>query len=371
MTKQTAFFHDERCLWHSTQGLFALVSPVGGWVQPPAGAGLAESPESKRRAISLLQVSGLADSVVMQSAPSATEEDLLRVHPNTYIESFRELSDAQGGELGPIAPFGPGSYDIAKVSAGLAISAVDGVLKGDYQNAYSMSRPPGHHCLPDKPMGFCLLANIPIAIEKARAEHGVERVVVLDWDVHHGNGTQAVFYDRAEVLTISLHQEGCFPPGYSGAEERGEGAGLGFNINVPLLPGGGHNAYMYAMERMVVPAIERHQPDLIIVASGYDASGVDPLARMLLHSESYRQLTHQVLELADQLCEGRLVMVHEGGYAESYVPFCVHAATETLAGERTDVVDPMLEMFQAWQPNARVETLQREIIDEMAALHDL
>ncbi|MCB1745642.1 MAG: class II histone deacetylase [Gammaproteobacteria bacterium] len=371
MSTRTAFFHDERCLWHSTAGLFALVAPVGGWVQPPAGAGLAESPESKRRAVSLLQVSGLAEKVDFRSAPLADEEDLLRVHPADYLEKFKALSDAGGGELGPFAPFGPGSYEIAKVSAGLAIAAVDTVVAGQYRNAYSMSRPPSHHCLPDQPMGFCLLANISIAIEAAKAKHGVERVVVLDWDVHHGNGTQAVFYERDDVFTISLHQENCFPPGYSGAEERGKGRGEGFNMNIPLLPGGGDAGHRYAMQRMVLPAIERYRPDLIVIASGYDANGVDPLARMLLHSESFRWLTHEVMALADKHCDGRLVVVHEGGYAESYVPFCVHAVVEAMSGERTDVVDPMLEMFQAWQPNARFEALQREMIDEMAGLHGL
>lgn len=371
MTQPTAFFHDERCLWHSTAGQFALVLPVGGWVQPPAGAGLAESPESKRRAVSLLQVSGLAGRLDVRSAPAAGRTDLERVHPAAYLDRFAELSAAGGGELGPYAPFGPGSYDIARVSAGLAIAAVDGVVTGTFANAYAMSRPPGHHCLPDQPMGFCLLANIPVAIEAAKARHGLGRVVVLDWDVHHGNGTQAVYYERDDVLTISLHQEGCFPPGYSGADERGAGRGLGTNINVPLLPGGGHAAYQYAMQRIVVPAIERFAPDLIVVASGYDANGFDPLARMLLHSESYRALASQVKALAERHCDGRLVVVHEGGYAESYVPFCVHAVVETLANLRTEVQDPALDMFLAWQPNARFDALQRELIDEMAALHGL
>ncbi|MBI4694655.1 MAG: class II histone deacetylase [Gammaproteobacteria bacterium] len=371
MTPRTAFFHDERCLWHSTPGLFSLILPVRGWVQPPAGAGLAESPESKRRAVSLLQVSGLMDELHLRSAPMASEEDLRRVHPGAYLEKFKALSDADGGELGPFAPFGPGSYESAKVSAGLAIAAVDTVLRRDYRNAYAMSRPPGHHCLPDQPMGFCLMANIPIAIETARARHGVSRVAVLDWDVHHGNGTQAVFYERADVLTISLHQEGCFPPGYSGAEERGAGAGLGCNINVPLLPGGGDDAYRFAMDRIVLPALARYAPELVIVASGYDASSVDPLARMLLHSESYRAMTRDVMALADHYCDGRVVVVHEGGYAESYVPFCVHAVVETLAGKRTEVTDPALELFEAWQPNPRVRALQRQMIEEMAALHGL
>ena len=363
---KTAFFHDEKCLWHCTAGGFALIAHVGGWVQPPAGMGLAESPDSKRRIVSLLQVSGLASKLDFRNAPMATEEDLLRVHPQSYLEKFKAASDAGGGELGPYAPFGQGSYEIAKLSAGLALHAVDGVLSGSYRNAYAMSRPPGHHCLADTPMGFCLLANIPVAIEAAKKKHGVQRVVVLDWDVHHGNGTQSIFYGRDDVLTISLHQEGCFPPGYSGAEDRGESKGLGYNINVPLLPGGGDDAYQYAMERIVTPAINQYKPDMIIVASGFDANLVDPLARMLLHSDSFRMMTRQVMALADQHCNGRLVIVHEGGYAESAVPFCGHAVVETLVGVDMGVEDPYLELGQAWQVNARQAAFQRGLIDEMA-----
>lgn len=365
-TLRTGFFHDEKCLWHSTAGLFSLFLPTGGWVQPPAGAGLAESPESKRRIVSLLQVSSLNAVVDFRGAPTATEEELMRVHPNAYLEKFKGLSDDQGGEIGMIAPFGPGSYEIAKLSAGLALHAVDSVLSGTHKNVYVMSRPPGHHRGADTPLGFCLFNNIAIAVESALAKHDINRAVVLDWDVHHGNGTQSIFYERDDVLTISMHQEGCFPPGYSGAEDRGTGKGEGFNINVPLLPGGGHDAYMYAMQRIVTPAIERFSPDLIVVASGLDANSVDPLARMLARSGTFKALTEQTMELADQLCAGRLVLVHEGGYAESSVPFCAHAILEALCGESSNVDDPTLEMFAAWQPNERVVALQRQIIDEMA-----
>lgn len=369
MNRSTAFFHDEKCLWHSTAGGFALIAPVGGWVQPPANAGLAESPESKRRMICLMQVSGLAEKIDLRSAPMATVEDLLRVHPQSYLEKFKALSDAGGGELGDFAPFGRGSYEIAKLSAGLAVAAVDSVLSGHHGNAYSMSRPPGHHCLAEMPMGFCLLANIPIAIEAARHRHGIQRVAVLDWDVHHGNGTQSIFYERDDVLTISIHQEGCFPPGYSGAEDRGAGKGMGYNVNVPLLPGGGHDAYEYAVQRIVIPAIDRFRPELIIAASGFDANGVDPLARMLLHSDTFRMLTSQAMELADRHCGGRLVVVHEGGYAEAAVPFCGHAVVETLAGQHMGVEDPFLDLFKAWQPNSRFASFQRGLIDEMATAY--
>lgn len=366
MTRKTAFFFDELSLWHSA-GPHALTLPVGGWVQPPAAAGHAESPETKRRLKSLLDVSGLTLQLHVQSANPASEEDLLRVHTPGYLQRFKALSDAGGGELGPQAPIGPGSYEIAKLSAGLAMAAVDRVLAGESDNAYSLSRPPGHHCLADDAMGFCFLANIAIAIEAAKARRGLGKVAVIDWDVHHGNGTQSIFEARGDVLTISLHQDGCFPPGYSGEEDRGRGPGLGANLNIPLPPGSGHEAYLQAMQRLVIPALERFEPELIIVACGYDANAVDPLARMLLHSDSFRSMTRLLRQTAEHLCQGRLVLVHEGGYSEAYVPFCGLAVIEELVGIRTAVSDPMLEFVQMQQPTAAFLAFQQQWVERQAA----
>lgn len=365
MSKETAFYHDELCFWHTT-GESVLVLPIGGWVQPSTGGGHAESPESKRRLVALMEVSGLMKQLTHLSADPATEEDILRVHTPDYVRKFKELSDAGGGEVGAFAPFGAGSFEIAALSAGLAKQAVSDVYTGNYKNAYSLSRPPGHHCLADQSMGFCLFANIPIAIEAAKANHGLGKVAVVDWDVHHGNGTQAIFYDRSDVLTISLHQENCFPPGSGPITERGSGVGEGYNINIPLLPGAGHEGYMAAMDKIVLPALHKFQPELIIVASGLDANGFDPLARMLLHSESYRELTQKIMQTADDLCEGKVVVVHEGGYAEAYVPFCGIALLEQLAGYKTEVEDPMLSLIQAQQPTLPFNTLQQQLLAEQA-----
>lgn len=369
--KKTAYYHDERTLWHVPGGLHALFLPVGGWVQPMAGGGMAESPDSKRRIKSLMDVSGLTEHLDVRSAPMVTEDDLLRVHPKTYLEKFKELSDAGGGDLGHVAPFGHGSYEIAKLSTGLLKAAMDGVLRGEHANAFAMSRPPGHHCLREHSMGFCLFNNIGVAIEAVKARHAIERIAVIDWDVHHGNGTQQIFYERSDVLTISLHQEGCFPFGYSGAEDRGAGAGLGFNVNIPLLPGGGMESYQLAFERIVIPTVDRYRPQLIVVASGLDANGVDPLARMQLHAEAFRWMTRQAKALAARHCDGKLVLAHEGGYAEACVPFCGLAVMEELSGHRTTVEDPFHEIFELQKPSARYMALQQQLIDEMAALHKL
>ncbi len=360
---KTGFYFDEHCLWH-TAAAHALIEPVGGWVEPLAAGGHAESPETKRRFKSLLDVSGLTAQLDVRSADHAEMDDLLRVHGKDYLNEFKKLSDAGGGELGTRAPFGPGSYEIALRSAGLAMRAVDDVLSGDVKNAYALSRPPGHHCLPDEAMGFCLLNNISIAIEAAKRKHGVDRVAVVDWDVHHGNGTQVVYYERNDVLTVSIHTESGFPPGLSVPELRGEGAGDGYNLNVTLLPGVGHDSYISAFNKLVLPSLMAFQPELIIVACGFDANGFDPLSRTLAHSDTFRDMTSMIMKAADDLCGGKLVLVHEGGYAEAVVPFCGVAVMEELSGIRTEVVDPFAALLKGRQPPKVLIKLQETLLDE-------
>lgn len=363
---KTAFLTDERCFWHSG-GNYAALLPVGGFVQPLSPSGLPENPETKRRLRNLVEVTGLARELDCRSAPAATLEDLARVHASGYIQAFRELSDRGGGEIGLRAPFGPGGFEIAALSAGLVKLAVADVLDGHCRNAYALSRPPGHHCLADFPMGFCLLANIAIAIESARAEQPELRVAVVDWDVHHGNGTEAIFIARPDVLTISLHQDRNFPHDTGGADVRGEGKGEGFNINIPLPPGSGHHTYLAAMERIVQPALRRFSPDVIIVACGFDASGVDPLSRMLCASSTFAAMTRQMMECAGDLCEGRLVLAHEGGYSEVHVPFCGHAVLQELSGSAIAAADPLQPRIDRQQPDARLQRFQDQWVADLAA----
>lgn len=358
---KTAFISNEKCFWHFG-GNYALLSPVGGLVQPLVAGGLPEAPETKRRLKNLIEVTGLVDDLEMVTGTAASMEDLLRVHPQSYLNEFKKLSDEGGGELGLRAPFGPGAFEIAALSAGLVINAVEGVLENRYHNAYALSRPPGHHCLPDWPNGFCLLANIAIATEAAIAKSLAGRVAIVDWDVHHGNGTEAIFYDRDDVLTISIHQDRCYPQDTGSVNARGNGAGYDTNMNIPLPPGCGHHTYIEATERLIIPKIKSFEPDLLIIACGFDAGGFDPLSRMMCSAETFRQMTRLVMEVTD----GRMVAAHEGGYSELYVPFCGHAMLEEMSGSGIHAEDPLKARINGQQPDDRINKFHSELISEMA-----
>ncbi len=363
----TAFFWDERCFWHGG-GNYALTMPVGGFVQP--GGGLPENPETKRRLKNLLEVSGLIREMRDCRADEATWEEMSRVHPESYLSAFRAASDAGGGELGLRTPFGRGGFEIAALSAGLASAALRMVLSGGAANAYALTRPPGHHCLADFPNGFCLLNNIAIAIHAARAEGRAARFAVIDWDVHHGNGTEAIFLNDPEVLTISLHQDRNYPMDTGFADVQGEGAAFGTNINIPLPAGCGHVAYLHAVDRIVVPALHRFCPDVIVVACGYDAGAMDPLGRMLATAETFRAMTGRMMAAAAALCGGRIVLVHEGGYSEVHVPFCGHAVLEELTASATRAPDPLGPTLELRQPGAAFNAFAFGHIDALARHFD-
>ena len=362
----TGFFWDETCFWHGG-GNYAGMLPVGGFVQPSETAGLPESPNTKRRLKNLLDVSGLAKELAMTGSDPATDVDLGRVHPAPYLAEFKALSDANGGELGRRTPFGPGGYEIAAQSAGLAKHALFSVLNGLHRNAYALSRPPGHHCLPDYPNGFCLFNNIAVAIEAARAEGLAQRFAVLDWDVHHGNGTEAIFYDRDDVLTVSIHQDRNYPMDTGHFADRGNDAGAGYNLNIPLPPGVGHVGYLAAMDQLALPAMRDFSPDVVIIACGFDAGANDPLGRMLATADTFAAMTDRVIALADDVCDGRLMMTHEGGYSETYVPFCGHAVLERMSGSKIHVPDPFDGVFDLRQPDAAFDAFVDGLIADMAA----
>jgi acetoin utilization deacetylase AcuC-like enzyme len=361
----TGLVWHERYMWHDTSRAMGPF-PAGGWLEPGEAA---ENAGTKRRLKNLLDVSRLTEQLVPVAPRPATVEEVLRVHTPGHVERIRTLSAAGGGDAGDgITALGAGSYEIALLSAGGAIAAVDAVLDGTVDNAYALVRPPGHHAVADSGMGFCLFNNCAIAAHHARGR-GVSRLAIVDWDVHHGNGTQAAFYDDPAVLTISLHQDNCFPPGSGTLDENGRGAGEGANLNVPLPAGSGSPAYVAAFERVVLPALDRFRPELVLVASGLDANGMDPLARQLVDSDGFRRLTALVLDAAQRHAGGRLVLVHEGGYSQAVVPFCGLAVLEELSGVRTEVADPFAALI-AMQAGPGVLPHQKAAIDRAAALVD-
>jgi len=217
------------------------------------------------------------------------------------------------------------------------------VLSGKVDNAYALVRPPGHHAEREEGHGFCLIDNVAVCATVAMKRFGVERVAIVDIDVHHGNGPVQCFFSRNDVLYLSLHQEELYPLDTGGVEASGEGPGHGFNVNIPLPPGCGIGAYREAFTRVVEPALDAFKPGLILVSCGFDASFLDPLGRMLLTSDDFRELTRRLRLAAERLCNGRLVFAHEGGYSEVYVPFCGVAVLEELVGGSSGVVDPYIK----------------------------
>jgi acetoin utilization deacetylase AcuC-like enzyme len=228
-------------------------------------------------------------------------------------------------------------------------------------------RPPGHHAEKDQGRGFCIFGNTALAAIHARQARGVSRVAIVDWDVHHGNGTEHAFYADPSVLTISIHQDNNYPPDSGALSDTGTGAGKGYNINVPLPPGSGVGAYVATVERVVAPALTAFRPELILIASGLDASAMDPLASMMMTSDGYRKLTRTVLGVARDVCGGRVVACHEGGYSPAYVPYCGLAVIEEMAGVKTGLGDPLLELLAA-MGGQDIQPHQEAVVREAAKL---
>lgn len=339
---RTGLVFDHRFLEHDT-GLALVSAPVpvdSIWEPQPHAA----SPHLVGRAYRLLGRSGVLAGLTEISARQATLDDVCRVHTREHVDHLRTVCLNGGGEVGEYAPASPQTYDVALLAAGGGLAAIDAVVAGQVRNAYAMLRPPGHHCTPTQAMGFCFLNNVAIAARYAQARHGLQRVAIVDWDVHHGNGTQAAFYDDPSVLFISLHQEDWYPAPSGAAEDRGEGDGEGFTINIPLPAGTGNAGYLSTFDRVVLPAIRAFGPDIILVSAGQDPSGVDPLARMSVSSNGFRDFGKRMAELADDVCGGRLIAFHEGGYSQGYAPVCTWAAIEGISGIRTDHEDP----YEPW-----------------------
>jgi len=268
-------------------------------------------------------------SLPASPAPEADPAMLRAVHTDRHILSIERAARSGGGWLDGDTYCTAQSYDVALRAAGAAVRATEMVMNGESRSAFALVRPPGHHATPSQAMGFCLFNNAAVAARTAQRVHGAERVAVVDIDVHHGNGTQDVFYGDASVLYCSLHQWPLYP-GTGPARETGEGRGEGTTLNVPLPPGTDGERWMDAFETRVVPALAEHRPDLIVVSAGYDAHAADPLAELRLSTDTYAHLASRLAEIAGELCGGRTVWVLEGGYDLDALAASVGATLQAL-----------------------------------------
>ena len=275
-----------------------------------------ERPERLEAILGAVREVGLWDSLDHPSFEAASEGDLETCHTRAHVERVKDLAQSGGGALDGDTHVSPVSFDVASLSVGAAMEAVRVVMQGEARNAFVAVRPPGHHAEsgrdPYSPWGFCLFNTIAIAARVAQRDYGAKRVAILDFDVHHGNGTQEIFYSDPSVLFVSLHQSPLFP-GTGETNERGEGEGQGTTLNFPL-PAGSTGAIYHRVWGQVGAKVRAFQPDLILLSAGYDAHADDPLGSMKLTADDYGALVFDAKSWADELCGGKLVAVLEGGY---------------------------------------------------------
>jgi acetoin utilization deacetylase AcuC-like enzyme len=266
-----------------------------------------------------------------RAAPAATERELELIHSAGLVEGIRELCENGGGAIDPDTYVVPASYRAALHAAGCAREMARALLAGEDSAGYCAIRPSGHHAEPDRAMGFCLFNNIAVAAAAAIESLGAERVLILDWDVHHGNGTAEAFRHRADVLFVSIHQQHLYP-GTGPAEDRGSGDGEGYTLNLPVPPGSGEELWLSLLDDAVLPAATSFSPDLILVSAGFDAHRRDPLAGCTLETESFARMATRVGELATGL-DAPLGLVQEGGYEPRALVDSLLATLRALGGE--------------------------------------
>ncbi|HBC46415.1 MAG TPA: hypothetical protein DEO84_03155 [candidate division Zixibacteria bacterium] len=280
-------------------------------------------PESPKRLVAVQEaIKGLDLAITGIPARVASRDELCLVHTPGYVDHILSMKIDGIVQLDPDTAISEHSPEAARKAVGGVIEAVDRVMQGELKKVFCAVRPPGHHAEPDRAMGFCIFNNIAIGAAHALSSWNLERVAIIDWDLHHGNGTQDAFYDSDEVLYISLHQYPFFP-GTGTATEQGEGKGLGFNINLPMVPGSSDEDFRTAFQEIIIPALTNYEPELVLISAGFDAHRDDPLGDLYLTTEYFGEMTSILNEIANVSAKGRVISVFEGGYNLQALKDCV------------------------------------------------
>ncbi len=282
-------------------------------------------PENATRIINTiehLRSAGIWQKLDIKKPRAATEEEVSAVHSISQIEQISEIAGSGGGYLDPDTYVSPYSYAAALYAAGAALAAIDLIMDKKADNAFCLVRPPGHHATPEKGMGFCLFNNVAIAAKYIQSRYSLDRIVIIDWDVHHGNGTQDAFYDDPSVMYFSMHRY-PFYPGTGAEEETGKDSGSGFTINIPLSYNTEPQEYLKFFEDTLEKRIKPFKPEFILISSGFDAYRLDPISGLNLEASDYNKLTKLTQNVAKDCCDGRIVSCLEGGYHLLDLPKCI------------------------------------------------
>jgi acetoin utilization deacetylase AcuC-like enzyme len=286
------------------------------------GAGHPERPERLAAIENALHKTPLRDKIIFRTAPKATDQDVLRAHHEEFLKEVQLRCQRSLYFPSMEANVNPTTLEAGYLAAGAGIAAVQTVMKGELTNAFCAVRPPGHHATADLSMGFCLFNNIAIAAAYLLEREGLSRILIADWDIHHCNGTQDIFYESNRVFCFSTHQWGIYP-GTGAADEIGSGEGRGYTLNRPLMMGDGDNEIIAAFEEELRPAAEKFRPEFVLVSAGYDAHTLDPLGGMSVTDEGFRRVATITRDIAEKYANGRLVAFLEGGYHLEVLGRCV------------------------------------------------
>ncbi len=301
-------------------------------------------PESRMRLKFImdgLQFSGLPDgrACMIVKPEAASTEQLMMIHERAYIEKVRDTCMVGGLLDAEDTVVSKGSFEAAILAAGGVLTAAEKVMVGDLRNAFAIVRPPGHHAGSRYAMGFCIFNNVSFAASALLSKYNLRRIVILDIDAHHGNGTQEIFYGTDKVLFISIHQDPSLFPGVGFVDEAGEGDGLGYNVNIPLPFYSGDRIYLRVLNEIVIPILEEYKPEFIFISAGFDGYYMDPIGDLSLSAHIYPAIFKSILDIAHRLCGGRVVSVLEGGYRLSFLRRIIPVIVKLMAGLNYDILE--------------------------------